>query len=267
MRNRKLSFAAWFLATFLGACFAQDVIVTKDGKKINAKVTEVNIDDVKYKNFDNQDGPTYTLLKSAVSSIRYQNGTEETFEAITSPGLTPTPTPATSTTSATRTQPAQQRTGVQGDDRLYVKGNSLYLGTRKLRSRGAQRTFADSPDLFFQYKQAKTQTRWSVPVILIGSVGAYIGVYGLIFGKREYNMRDDYYYYDFLAPAYCAVITVVGAGIIVGGIYLGHSGRAKLRNIASEYNATHALSEYSASRQPYLGLALTGNGVGLQLTF
>ena len=38
-------------------CFGQDIIVTKDARRINAKVTEVNVDNVRYKNFDNQDGP------------------------------------------------------------------------------------------------------------------------------------------------------------------------------------------------------------------
>ena len=60
-------------------CFAQDIIVTKDAKRINAKITEVNVDNVRYKNFDNQDGPVYTLLKSEIASIIYQNGQVETF--------------------------------------------------------------------------------------------------------------------------------------------------------------------------------------------
>ena len=69
------------LITLTCACFAQDVIVTKDAKKIKAKVTEVNVNDIKYKNFDNPDGPTYTLLKSDIASILYQNGQVEVFES------------------------------------------------------------------------------------------------------------------------------------------------------------------------------------------
>ena len=64
---------------------AQDIIVTKDSRRIEAKVTEVNIDDVKYKVFTHQDGPTYTLLKSDIVSILYQNGNVETFVGASSP--------------------------------------------------------------------------------------------------------------------------------------------------------------------------------------
>jgi hypothetical protein len=112
MKKRKLFLVMWFLATFLGACFAQDVIVTKDARKISAKITEVNIDNIKYKSFDNQDGPTYTLLKSAVSSIRYQNGTEETFgEEKNSSEPAPAPDPAYGA------QSAQQQGEMQDDDK------------------------------------------------------------------------------------------------------------------------------------------------------
>lgn len=40
---------------------AQDVIVKKDGSTIITKVLEVNIADIKYKKFSNQNGPTYTI--------------------------------------------------------------------------------------------------------------------------------------------------------------------------------------------------------------
>ena len=40
------------LIALAGTSFAQDVIVTKDSKKINAKVLEVNIDNIRYKNID-----------------------------------------------------------------------------------------------------------------------------------------------------------------------------------------------------------------------
>jgi len=59
--------------------FAQDIIVTKDAKKINAKVLRMNPDNVKYKDFDDQEGPTQTILKSDIVSILYENGEVEAF--------------------------------------------------------------------------------------------------------------------------------------------------------------------------------------------
>ena len=62
-----------------GAASAQDVIVKKDGSTILSKVLEVGQSEIKHKKFDNQDGPTYTIKKSELQSINYQNGAKDTF--------------------------------------------------------------------------------------------------------------------------------------------------------------------------------------------
>ena len=61
------------------AVFAQDVIVKKDGSTILAKVLEVNTKDIKYKKHSNLSGPTYTINKSEIMSINYENGEKDTF--------------------------------------------------------------------------------------------------------------------------------------------------------------------------------------------
>lgn len=58
---------------------AQDVIFKKNGDEISAKVEEVGVYEVKYKKFDNQDGPLYTLLKTEIFMIKFANGTKEVF--------------------------------------------------------------------------------------------------------------------------------------------------------------------------------------------
>ena len=78
MKKIRLLSTIYFIV-LTSVSFAQDVIVTKDSKRIDAKVTEVNIDNVKYKSFDNQDGQVYTLLKSDIASIVYQNGQVDIF--------------------------------------------------------------------------------------------------------------------------------------------------------------------------------------------
>ena len=58
---------------------AQDVITTRDGKDIKAKVLEISSTEIKYLDFDNLEGPTYLLDRSEVLIIRYQNGKNEVF--------------------------------------------------------------------------------------------------------------------------------------------------------------------------------------------
>ncbi|MBO5629153.1 MAG: hypothetical protein J5965_08805 [Aeriscardovia sp.] len=54
--------------------FAQDIIVTSDAKKIEAKILEVSKTDIKYKEHDNLNGPTFILGTDEISSIIYSNG-------------------------------------------------------------------------------------------------------------------------------------------------------------------------------------------------
>ncbi len=58
---------------------AQDVIVKKDGSTILSKVLEVNTADIKYKKFSNPNGPTYTIGKSEILAINYENGEKDDF--------------------------------------------------------------------------------------------------------------------------------------------------------------------------------------------
>lgn len=67
-----------------GTVKAQDLITTRDGKDIHAKIIEVTPDEIKYKKFDNQDGPLFTMRKADVLIIRYQNGENEVFANETS---------------------------------------------------------------------------------------------------------------------------------------------------------------------------------------
>jgi hypothetical protein len=73
----------FFALLFIGSLSAnaQDVITTRKGTVIQAKVTEVTPTEVKYKRFDNLDGPNYSAKKSEIASIVYKNGTVDAFGA------------------------------------------------------------------------------------------------------------------------------------------------------------------------------------------
>ena len=60
--------------------FGQDKIVKRDLTEILCKVSEIGITEIKYKKADNIEGPTYTIKKSEVLKIVFENGSEEKFE-------------------------------------------------------------------------------------------------------------------------------------------------------------------------------------------
>jgi hypothetical protein len=59
------------------------VITIKTGEDISAKILEIGHTEIKYKKFDNQTGPIYSILKSDVIIVRYENGTKDLFNVNT----------------------------------------------------------------------------------------------------------------------------------------------------------------------------------------
>lgn len=65
---------------FTSQLFAQDKIYKLKGPVINAKVIEVGIDEIKYKLYDNPDGPIYVVDKSSINKIEFADGRVEKFK-------------------------------------------------------------------------------------------------------------------------------------------------------------------------------------------
>jgi uncharacterized protein (TIGR02145 family) len=65
--------------------FSQDTIQLKDGTEVKAIVKEVETYTIKYKRYDNQEGPVYTVQKSDVAVINYANGTRDEFNNLPEP--------------------------------------------------------------------------------------------------------------------------------------------------------------------------------------
>ena len=63
------------------AAFAQDIITTRSGEDIKAKIAEIGLNDIKYKRWESPDGPLVVIAKNKVLLIRYEDGTKDIFEA------------------------------------------------------------------------------------------------------------------------------------------------------------------------------------------
>jgi hypothetical protein len=89
--KRLLLFVPVLFSTLLTK--AQDTLIKRNGDTLAIRLTEINPDNLKYKRFDYQDGPLFTIQKEEVKLIIYQNGKKELFDnyvpqpkAKTSPG-------------------------------------------------------------------------------------------------------------------------------------------------------------------------------------
>lgn len=78
MKNGILTLMLTFFSSFM--LFAQDKIVKADGTEVLCVVKEIGTTEIKYVKADNLNGPMYTIKKSEVIKIIFENGTEEIFD-------------------------------------------------------------------------------------------------------------------------------------------------------------------------------------------
>jgi hypothetical protein len=76
---KKISLVALTTILSITLCLSQDLITKKSGEDIQSKILEVGTTEIKYKKFDNQNGPIFTILKSELLMVRYENGTKDLF--------------------------------------------------------------------------------------------------------------------------------------------------------------------------------------------
>lgn len=76
-----MTLALLLVGTITTLC-AQDFIVLKTGEEIKSKVIELTPTEVKYKTFDNLDGPIITIDRKTVFMCRYANGKTEVITPI-----------------------------------------------------------------------------------------------------------------------------------------------------------------------------------------
>ena len=79
---KKTVLLSFMIMCMLSTALAQDMITLKNGDEIKARVTEIDLNVIKYKKFENLNGPTYNIEKHKVFMIKYENGTKDIINEI-----------------------------------------------------------------------------------------------------------------------------------------------------------------------------------------
>ncbi|MDR1594478.1 MAG: hypothetical protein LBS43_08360 [Prevotellaceae bacterium] len=209
------------------------MITKKDGSEISAKVIEIDLEVIRYKQYDNQTGPTYVLAKSDVFRIKYEDGRIEVYGA--------TANPVTETTTATPPQQTE-RTPVtaapyQADWQAQMQANA--------------------PDIYQRFRRGTRQSKVGLG-LTIGGMAAIITGYAIIGSTVEDNTLDDEDLGTVGAGALVAVagsiLTAVGTPIMIVGFV--KKGKAK-REYFSRYG-NRASAQKSPLQSPHLEIRTNG---------
>lgn len=66
-----------FLTLIFVSAYAQDIILMRNGDEIQCKLLEISKNEVKYKRWTNQEGPTFSEKKDNIFMLKYENGEKE----------------------------------------------------------------------------------------------------------------------------------------------------------------------------------------------
>ncbi|MEO8149021.1 MAG: hypothetical protein ABI723_15350 [Bacteroidia bacterium] len=78
---KKLNIIACLIIFICYASYSQDIIYKRNGEKIKSKVIEVTPREIKYKEFNFEQGPVFSIAKSEVTQVIYESGLKEIFES------------------------------------------------------------------------------------------------------------------------------------------------------------------------------------------
>ncbi|MDR0737961.1 MAG: hypothetical protein LBF39_02690 [Prevotellaceae bacterium] len=230
------------------ALFAQDIITLKSGDEIKAKVQEIGLDNVKYKKYENQAGPTYTLMQSDIFMIKYENGDKDVFKDA----------PSDVSTNTVITQPTDHLTFSSG----FWKGTIITDGTgKKLNKKEFRSIVSEVPDALAYYNAGLSLHRTSsiLDGIGLGLLGASLVdiLWTAALADDDTNggaVSSTWWYWD-----------IAAAGCFTAALICAFSGDANWETAVNLYNS--AKSNPHASRTSLnFGLTRSG-GIGLTLTF
>ncbi|MDQ3049456.1 MAG: hypothetical protein M3Q95_01080 [Bacteroidota bacterium] len=74
---KTIIFLLFGMVCCIGTAYSQDTLFIKNQPSLVVKVLEIDAAEIKYKKFDNVDGPTYVIKRKYASKIVYQNGSED----------------------------------------------------------------------------------------------------------------------------------------------------------------------------------------------
>jgi hypothetical protein len=137
-----------FLCLVLLDTKAQEIIFKRSGEQIKALVTEINVDNIKYKDWANQAGAVQTIQKSQVLKIKYADGTEDLMNAPESKTITASK-PVTSNSSSSNNSAPKSSTNVPAYQQKKAEKPAPVAQQNTPKPQKSERQSGDSKPLFF----------------------------------------------------------------------------------------------------------------------
>jgi hypothetical protein len=197
----------FILLGFAQNIYSQDIIILRTGDEISSIVTEIDAVTIKYKKFENPTGPIYSIEKSGVFMIKYENGSKEVFEQTI---------PKTNRESGANVGNKSNSGKLEYIKYGVIKENDEVLTPDELLSK-----YSNCPEALASYNRGRK-------LIKIGNVTGYAGaISSLGFGLLSKNP----------SLTSTAVVVVFSSASLITSITTTVAGRKKIKKSVEIYNS------------------------------
>ena len=166
------------------AVSAQDIIVTRDNKRIDANITEVSEDNIRYKKATSPDGPVFVMPVKDINSIVYKNGDVQTFEE----------------TTATQSQPAAVKKSEPAQKNEVANEKIIYTAAE----------FTGDTLPRFEYKKVFIPEKGKMKK-------RYCGGNMVLKGKEFNKFLNTYCHETYKRETKSSIFTAIGASVLMAG--------------------------------------------------
>lgn len=259
MKKAFLILCAAFVAM---GVYAQDIIVTRNSQRIEAKILEVSSAEIKYKEFNNQDGPTFVLTAAEINTIIYQNGTVKVFDQPVAQPVQQQYAPVYAAQPA-QAQPAQNAYGHLAGLPITKSDDNYFIGDQRLNEEQYLAFIqANCAEAWESYQKGKGlwKSGWTCFGVGLGfeAVGAMF--YGLGVGLSGGRTSSSVY----LGMGIPGIILLSsGSALLVASVPCLIVGGIKKNTSHNVYNERCAKQQMAVT----FGLQASQNGFGLAMKF
>ncbi len=218
----------------LGTTYSQDILVKKNAEEVKVKVLEINSNNIKYKSFNNLEGPTYTINKNEVFFIKYKNGQKDVF------------------TTTNNTNDNFKPAGF-----LSIEGRKFLLDNKKIPKNEFINILKTDKVAYNKYLRAKRGSKIGFPIVILSGLAVGAITYSAFDGGSGAGSTAD-----------TKQLTKIGGGLIgaglttlIGGFILNSVQNKKLNKALDTYN-NHLLKNNIS-----YNIKIDGNGIGVAVSF
>lgn len=209
MRTLREIYMTLFLICLAGIAMAQDVIVKTDQTTVLSKVLEISSTEIKYKKWGNLDGPTYSISRSEVVSINYENGEVETLSD----------KPTSQMYNKQNTQSHHRGFMEPNSNRITLKLDGRELSNEEVRNLVGNQYY----QLYIQGHNLGIAADVMLCLSCLTGGGAVAAIRAAINGKEQFQTL-------------AITLSLLTVGEFIGTLVMGASGSSKLNQVAKAYN-------------------------------